>query len=178
MQALDVGWSSALALHSTWCSHAASAAEVPQGMKSVRENQEFCRSGGTNLPVIAAKRRKIKAHGVSVGKKWETIKPRRGGRIGDQHKKKGTERTRFPIGCVPSPRVQRQTCYCILVKAWQAASVATGRLPAAPGLKRITPSSVEQKLRTPEMLYATGEVPETNAVNPVPAGVRPVAANT
>src|ERR1700687_1425718 len=65
--------------------------------------------------------------------------------------KKGTERTRFPIGCVPSPRVQRQTCYCMLVKAWQAARVVTGTLPARPGLKRITPSSVEQKFRTPVM---------------------------
>ncbi len=57
-----------------------------------------------------------------------------------------------PIGCVPSPRVQRQTCYCMLVKAWQAARVDTGTLPASPGLKRMTPSSVEQKLRTPLML--------------------------
>ena len=40
----------------------------------------------------------------------------------------------------------------MLVKAWQAAMVVTGTLPARPGLKRMTPSSVEQKLRTPVML--------------------------
>ena len=38
-----------------------------EGKMSVRENQEFWRRGGTNLPVLAAKRRKIKAHGVSRG---------------------------------------------------------------------------------------------------------------
>ena len=36
-------------------------------LQSVREKQEFCRRGGTNLRVLAAKRRKIKAHGVSRG---------------------------------------------------------------------------------------------------------------
>jgi hypothetical protein len=40
----------------------------------------------------------------------------------------------------------------MLVKAWQAADVLTGTLPPAPGSKRITPSSVEQKFRTPVML--------------------------
>lgn len=42
--------------------------------------------------------------------------------------------------------------YCSNVNAWQAPVVITGVLPLAPGLKRTTPSSVAQKLRTPEML--------------------------
>lgn len=40
----------------------------------------------------------------------------------------------------------------MIANAWQAALVTTGVLPDAPGLKRITPSSVEQKSRTPERL--------------------------
>jgi hypothetical protein len=51
------------------------------------------------------------------------------------------------------PQVLRQTflrnSYCMMANAWQAALVTTGVLPDAPGLKRITPSSVAQKSRTP-----------------------------
>jgi hypothetical protein len=65
------------------------------GLKGVRENQKFCRRGGTNLPVLAAKRRKIKALGVSVGKKWETIKPRRAEDIVLMHTLKPTQTWTF-----------------------------------------------------------------------------------
>ena len=52
-----------------------------------------------------------------------------------------------------------ESTYCNTVKAWQAAVVVTGALPAAPGLNRSTPSSLEQKLRTPDWLKVTGEAP-------------------
>lgn len=45
------------------------------------------------------------------------------------------------------------------VKARQAAVLFTGVLPEEPGLKRMTPSSLEQKLRTPDWLKVTGEAP-------------------
>src|SRR5436190_24060685 len=51
----------------------------------------------------------------------------------------------------------QQFNYCSTVKAWQAAVVVTGTLPAAPGSNRRTPSSFEQKLRTPDWLKVTGE---------------------
>jgi hypothetical protein len=60
-----------------------------------------------------------------------------------------------PIWLIPSPRYfAKHFCnaYCMMPKAWQAAVVTTGVLPDAPGLKRITPSSVAQKSRTPERL--------------------------
>jgi len=61
---------------------------------------------------------------------------------------------------VPSPRYfANQLNYCSTVKAWQAAVVVTGALPAAPGSNRSTPSSLEQKLRTPDWLNVTGEAP-------------------
>jgi hypothetical protein len=56
---------------------------------------------------------------------------------------------------IPSPRYfAKHFCnaYCMMPKAWQAAVVTTGVLPDAPGPKRITPSSVAQKSRTPERL--------------------------
>src|SRR5437870_11547661 len=54
---------------------------------------------------------------------------------------------------VPSPRYfAKLDGYCISRNAWQAAGVTTGALPVDPALKRTTPSSVAQKLRTPEML--------------------------
>ena len=63
-------------------------------------------------------------------------------------------------GFVPSPRYfANQLNYCSTVKAWQAAVVVTGVLPAAPALNRSTPSSLEQKLRTPDWLKVTGEAP-------------------
>src|SRR5208283_92760 len=37
-------------------------------------------NGGARSAISAAKRRKIRAHGVSRGCKWETIEPRRGER--------------------------------------------------------------------------------------------------
>jgi len=52
-----------------------------------------------------------------------------------------------------------ESTYCSTVNAWQAAVVVTGVLPAAPGLNRSTPSSLEQKLRTPDWLKVTGEAP-------------------
>jgi hypothetical protein len=42
--------------------------------------------------------------------------------------------------------------YGSTVNAMQAALVVTGVLPDAPALKRMTPSSFEQKLRTPDWL--------------------------
>ena len=49
--------------------------------------------------------------------------------------------------------------YGSTVKARHAALVVTGVLPDAPALKRMTPSSFEQKLRTPDWLYVNGEAP-------------------
>jgi len=61
--------------------------------------------------------------------------------------------SRLPVRLCTLPQVRRQKLdYCMAVKAKQAAVVFRGVLPAPPGLKRITPSSVAQKLRTPEML--------------------------
>ena len=54
-------------------------------------------------------------------------------RVCGNRNKRGNQANPVP-GCVPSPRVQRQTFYCMLVKAWQAAVVATGTLPERPGL--------------------------------------------
>ena len=42
--------------------------------------------------------------------------------------------------------------YGSTVKAMQAALVVPGVLPVEPALKRMTPSSLEQKLRTPDWL--------------------------
>src|SRR2546430_8314888 len=53
-----------------------------------------------------------------------------------------------------------ESTYCNTVKAWQAAVVVTGALPAAPGLNRSTPSSLAQKLRTPDWLKVTGRSEE------------------
>ncbi len=65
---------------------------------------------------------------------------------------------------VPNPTVlERKRCrglrigdggpgYCMTLKFKQAATVATGWLPGAPLLNRITLSWVEQKFRTPVLL--------------------------
>ena len=53
---------------------------------------------------------------------------------------------------VPSPGYKATKNYGSTVNATQAALVVTGVLPVAPGLKRMTPSSFEQKLRTPDWL--------------------------
>ncbi len=45
-----------------------------------------------------------------------------------------------------------QVNYCMTVKFKQAAVLLTGVLPAAPALKRMMLSSLEQKLRTPDWL--------------------------
>ena len=66
--------------------------------------------------------------------------------------------------------------YCISINAWQAAVVITGALPLDPGLNRITPSSVAQKLRTPEMLKLCGEAPVTNELL-IPLAAIPVEPN-
>jgi hypothetical protein len=59
------------------------------------------------------------------------------------------------VGVVP------QDCrYCKAVKATQPAMVVTGA-PAGPATQRITPSSVEQKPRTPVWFAAAGEPPMT-----------------
>ncbi len=49
------------------------------------------------------------------------------------------------------PRGQ-ENYYGSTVNAMQAPLVVTGALAAAPALKRMTPSSFEQKLRTPDWL--------------------------
>src|SRR5881628_2217537 len=75
------------------------------------------------------------------------------------------------------PQVLRQTCYCIIVNAWQADTVVTGVAPLFPASKRITPSSVEQKSRVPLTPKLTGDVPVMKEVV-IPPAVIPVAANT
>ena len=49
--------------------------------------------------------------------------------------------------------------YCRTVNAWQAAAVVTGVDCPAGELKWITPSSLEQKLRTPVWLNTAAELP-------------------
>jgi hypothetical protein len=50
-------------------------------------------------------------------------------------------------------------CYGSTVKATQAPLLAAGVLSTAPALKRMTPSSFEQKLRTPDWLKVRGDAP-------------------
>jgi hypothetical protein len=59
----------------------------------------------------------------------------------------------------PMASANTGNCYGSTVKATQAPLVVTGVLPAAPALKRITPSSFEQKLRTPDWLKVRGDAP-------------------
>ena len=59
---------------------------------------------------------------------------------------------------LPSRRVLGKS-YGSTVNALQPAVVATGALPTAPALKRMTPSSFAQKLRTPDWLKVNGEAP-------------------
>lgn len=66
------------------------------------------------------------------------------------------------------PRVLGNS-YGNTVKAWQPAVVAIGALAAAPALKRMTPSSFAQKLRTPDWLKVNGEAPTVYAVLMAPA---------
>jgi hypothetical protein len=56
------------------------------------------------------------------------------------------------------PRTLR-IAYCRTVKAWQAAVVVTGADCPAGLSKWMTPSSLEQKLRTPVWLYTAAELP-------------------
>ena len=65
-------------------------------------------------------------------------------------KKEHRRLLRCSLSCT-LPRV-RGNFYGSTVKATQAPLVVTGALAAAPALKRITPSSFEQKLRTPDWL--------------------------
>jgi len=65
-----------------------------------------------------------------------------------------------------------------MVNATQLATVFTGALPAAPGLNLNTPSSVEQKLRTPLMLNVTGDPALTKELLALAIGTNPVARNT
>jgi hypothetical protein len=51
----------------------------------------------------------------------------------------------FPLNSLAKP-------YCMTVKLRHAALFVTGVLPGAPALKRMTPSSLEQKFLTPELL--------------------------
>jgi hypothetical protein len=71
-----------------------------------------------------------------------------------ENKKRGAGFTQ-PLPWLPYPPPEyfaKLDDYCSNVNAWQAAVVTTGALPLAPALNRTTPSSVAQKLRTPEML--------------------------
>ena len=81
------------------------------------------------------------------------------------------------MAVVPSPRYSAKLeIYCSSVNAWHAAVVTTGVLPLAPALKRTTPSSVAQKLRTPEILKLCGVAPVTNELL-IPLAVMPVEPN-
>jgi len=75
------------------------------------------------------------------------------------------------------PQDFAQSVYCSIVNVWQVAASFTGRTPEAPGRNLITPSSVEQKSRTPLTLNVTGAAADTNDLFAPPMGTNPVARN-
>src|SRR5882724_13156918 len=79
----------------------------------------------------------------------------------ERARKKGASDVNPMLLCpsVPSPGTRQLANYGSTVKATQAALVVTGVLPLAPALKRMTPSSLEQKLRTPDWFQVSGEAP-------------------
>src|SRR5437879_11261858 len=92
--------------------------------------------------------------------------------------KKGSRAYAAPSRLGTLPQVLRQTCYCIIVNAWQADTVVTGVAPLFPASKRITPSSVEQKSRVPVTPNVSGAAPDRKELLNAPTAAIPVAWKT
>src|SRR5437899_12320679 len=86
--------------------------------------------------------------------------------------KKGSRAYAAPSRFGTLPGVLRQTCYCIIVNAWQADTVVTGLARLFPASKRITPASAEQSSPVPVPPNVSGEVPVANELVGAPPVLR------
>ena len=94
--------------------------------------------------------------------------------LNSRQKKKGHRISPAPRVWYPPPVLGN--CYGSTVNATQAPLVVTGVLPVAPASKRMTPSSLEQKSRTPDWLKVSGEAPTVYPVLIPPAPATGVTA--